>query len=168
MGSTDGGGSEYPSRALGHCTVRRLARFLLQGGSPSVFVYMFSHPSQEGIPDMNEGNILTGTGPGSPVVPHASGLPYKFGWHEILHGDGEKALAQAMCKYWSGFAVTGNPNGKGLAHWPHFAESNGELLQFDTELGEGTAAKKHVREGACNFWDRYAWKSEPAVAAPFL
>merc|ERR1719195_1381409 len=54
--TTDGGAMSKPSRALGHCTVRRIARLFMEGGVSHVFVYMFSHPSQEGIPDMNVGD----------------------------------------------------------------------------------------------------------------
>merc|ERR1712110_613520 len=75
---------------IGPCGTRSVARDLVAGGSPGVFVYVFEHPPQEptGIPcelvphpiwyPMRTG-IPCGCGPGSVLVPHASELVFAFG-----------------------------------------------------------------------------------------
>jgi len=150
--ATDGG--DPARRALGHCTVRYTARLLLQGGSPVVYVYHFAHPSQAVLPDINVGSTVTGTGPGSPLVPHASELPYVFGLVDVLASRSEAQLAIAMSAYWSSFARSNDPNLAGLPVWPRYDSIDDHLLHLDTEPG-GIFAQKHLRESACNFWDSH-------------
>lgn len=51
----------------------------------------------------------------------------------------EKELARIMNTYWTNFAKTGNPNGKGLPVWPLYDTTKEEIL--DVEL-EGKAVSK--------------------------
>ena len=48
-----------------------VARDLVAGGSPGVFVYIFEHPAQGKV-------SVPGTGPGSVLVPHASEIVFVF------------------------------------------------------------------------------------------
>ncbi len=43
-------------------------------------------------------------------------------------------LAHAMAAYWANFIKTGNPNGKGLAHWPAFTAPSDSIMQLDTVI----------------------------------
>eukprot|EP00927_Polykrikos_kofoidii_P086255 TRINITY_DN9609_c0_g1_i1.p1 TRINITY_DN9609_c0_g1~~TRINITY_DN9609_c0_g1_i1.p1 ORF type:complete len:587 (-),score=55.49 TRINITY_DN9609_c0_g1_i1:27-1787(-) len=151
--ATDGG--DPARRALGHCTVRYTARLLTQGGSPVVFVYLFAHPSQRVIPDINVGGPLTGTGPGSPLVPHASEVPYISGLDETLSWwGGEVDLAIAMSRYWSRFACSGNPNIRGLPTWPRYDADTDRVLRL--EVGpSGIRPQAYLRKAACDFWDKH-------------
>jgi para-nitrobenzyl esterase len=39
-------------------------------------------------------------------------------------------VAQTMSRYWTNFARSGDPNGKGLPSWPAFTNTNGRVLSF--------------------------------------
>lgn len=89
---------------------RALARLHANNGHPT-YVYMFAvvTPAQ-----MAEGK----------GAPHAAELRYVF---DTLHtgqvpatSDADKAVARAMNGYWRAFAVTGEPNGRGLPAWPRY------------------------------------------------
>lgn len=147
---TDGGSRS----AIGHCCVRRTARALAKGGSPGVFVYLFAHASSAALYDLNEGTVLPGTGPNSPLVPHASELPYVFGWVEALSLDGGGAdLALAMSKYWIRFASTGDPNEASLPNWPRYDPDRDTILHLDAG-DTGIRPQQLLRAAACDFWDR--------------
>merc|ERR1712070_919541 len=151
--ATDGGDPAFT--ALGACTVRWTARLLLQGGSPNVFVYLFAHPSQETIPDMNVGSVISGLGPGAVVVPHASELPYVFSADDLLSKkNGELELASAMSSYWTQFAKDGNPNKPTLPHWPPYVLDHERVQRLDV-MPYGIHSQDNLREAACNFWDLY-------------
>ena len=40
--------------------------------------------------------------------------------------DLDRSLADTLSSYWANFAITGDPNGKGLPVWPAFKEKNSE------------------------------------------
>jgi len=154
--ATQGGQNKrkgQPSMGLGHCSVRCMAHALLQGGTPQVFTYLFSHPSQEVLRDVNEGTPLFGTGPGNVLVPHATGLAYVFGMLDSLDKhNGEADLARNISAYWLQFATSGNPNRAGLPYWPSYAIGNETTLFLDTGLGAiKPIAKYHAPQ--CDFFD---------------
>jgi para-nitrobenzyl esterase len=45
----------------------------------------------------------------------------------------EKELARIMNNYWTNFAKTGNPNGKGLPAWPLYDTKKEEILDIDLD-----------------------------------
>jgi para-nitrobenzyl esterase len=45
----------------------------------------------------------------------------------------EKELARLMNTYWSNFAKTGNPNGKGLPNWPQYDVQKEEILDINLD-----------------------------------
>ncbi len=72
---------------------------------------------------------------------HASEIPFIFVAPErfsfrrgIAAGpattDGDRAMAALINRYWINFAVTGDPNGAELPHWPEHQEGAAELLDF--------------------------------------
>merc|ERR1712032_932516 len=133
---------------------------LRDGGAPNVFVYLFGHPSQEAIIDLNEGSLLPGTYSGSPLVPHASEVPYVFGLTDALSQRiGEVDLSLAMSGYWQQFASTGDPNRPGLPYWPAFSRWDERVQRFET-MPNGIRPQKHLREAACNFWDLHMMPSD--------
>jgi para-nitrobenzyl esterase len=42
----------------------------------------------------------------------------------------DRKVAQAISRYWTNFARSGDPNGKGLPSWPAFTNTNGRVLSF--------------------------------------
>lgn len=153
---------------LGPCTVRRLARMLVQGKSPAVFTYVFDHPSQEVLKDMNEGLAVPGTELGSTVVPHASELPYVFSWLEALNKDaGESDLALSMSRYWQQFASKGDPNDASLPFWPAYNTETDVVLGFDVGLG-GIHTHHKLRRAACDFWEDHMGWPRANNAVPVL
>lgn len=154
---------------LGACTVRRLARMMVQGKSPAVFAYMFNHPSQGPMTDMNEGVHIPATGARSPVVPHASELAYVFGWLEALSADGgETSLALSMSRYWQQFASKGDPNEPSLPAWPHYNTSDDAILGLDIG-SSGIKIQHKVRHDACDFWEAHLnWPRSGSRAQVFV
>jgi para-nitrobenzyl esterase len=56
----------------------------------------------------------------------------------------EKDLANIMNSYWTNFAKTGNPNGKGLPNWPLYNNQNQDML--DIELDGKPVSKPDPRK----------------------
>jgi len=56
-------------------------------------------------------------------------------------------LSNQMLDYWTNFAKTGDPNGKGLPHWPTYNRKTEENI----ELGEKIQIKKHLFKKECDF-----------------
>ena len=60
----------------------------------------------------------------------------------------EKELARIMNTYWTNFAKTGNPNGKGLPVWPLYDTKKEQIL--DVELDGKTVARPDPRKARFN------------------
>jgi para-nitrobenzyl esterase len=71
---------------------------------------------------------------------HSDDIEYVFGTLDTRPGaqirPEDRALSEAMMRYWTNFARTGNPNGKGLPVWPRFDEKR-ELLHLDRTITAG-------------------------------
>ncbi|OWF47764.1 fatty acyl-CoA hydrolase precursor, medium chain-like [Mizuhopecten yessoensis] len=70
---------------------------------------------------------------------HAAELPYMFGpkgRNEIyasLSSDEGRAFTDVLVTYWTNFAKTGNPNGRGLAPWTAFSCKDRDYLELNTQ-----------------------------------
>jgi para-nitrobenzyl esterase len=72
-------------------------------------------------------------GPQAEGSGHGSDVPFAF---QTLAGrrtpsPQDLALSETISSYYVNFAVTGDPNGKGLPQWPAFTEQNEQVMVFD-------------------------------------
>lgn len=85
---------------------------------------------------------------------HSSEIPYVFGNLKLLDRPWEpldRQLSATMMAYWANFATTGDPNGKGLQHWPAFDAKNRTTL----ELGEKTEVHSITDSAQLEFFEKY-------------
>lgn len=84
---------------------------------------------------------------------HASEIFFVFDTHSPLLGltDEEAVLTDAMGKYWTNFAKTGNPNGDGVPNWPAYDPADDQWMTFNPSIEVKTgvrAAKLDAMERA--------------------
>jgi para-nitrobenzyl esterase len=97
------------------------------GGNP---VYYYSFRQRPPFPP---GSVYAGWGASHfaelwYVFDHLNQTPWRW-------SPGDRALAQDMSSYWSNFARWGDPNDRGLPHWPAFSTASARVLY----LGEPVA-----------------------------
>jgi para-nitrobenzyl esterase len=85
---------------------------------------------------------------------HTSEVPYVFGNFKRLNRPWEpvdRQLSATMMAYWVNFATTGDPNGKGLPHWPAFDDKNHTTM----ELGEKTQPRPVADAARFEFFEKF-------------
>lgn len=80
---------------------------------------------------------------------HSADLPYVFGFYPPVgniggvFGDADHKLAEIIEGYWTNFAKTGNPNGKGLPEWPEFGNDEAYIrFTQDVQVVAATGLRK--------------------------
>ena len=85
---------------------------------------------------------------------HAAEIPYAF---NNLHRSPlpvekpDAALSQTMSDYWVNFAITGNPNKKGLPAWTSYDEKGEPFIEFGDQIKIGN----HLLKPQNDFFDAY-------------
>jgi para-nitrobenzyl esterase len=96
---------------------------------------------------------------------HTSEVPYvmnSLAMSDRPFTDADHRVAEMMSSYWVNFIRTGDPNGKGLAHWP----STAEKPQTTMELGDRAVAIPVASDRAkVEFFERYLRKPAATPAA---
>lgn len=118
-------GTQLMTDSYFRCPAITTSKWLSSKGR-TVYLYQFERP-------------LPGTG--SPSTRHSGELPYVFGWAQqqgkgtmgATFGPEDAELSKEMQQYWANFAATGDPNGKGLPHWPEANSSSTPLMRFTAQ-----------------------------------
>lgn len=110
---------------------RMAARVFVANGQPA-YIYNFGY-----VPVPMRERSRYGAGHGSEVSFVFNTLNTRWGTTEATVD--EKNLALTMNAYWTNFAKTGNPNGKGLPVWPLYNTQKEKIL--DVELDGKTVGK---------------------------
>ena len=94
---------------------------------------------------------------------HASEIFFVFNSHSPLAGltEADEILTDAMGKYWTNFAKTGNPNGAGLAEWPAYDPAADQWMTFNPSI----EVKTGVRADKLDIMER-ALVTRVAAAVP--
>uniref|UniRef100_A0A8C0WZI3 Carboxylic ester hydrolase n=1 Tax=Castor canadensis TaxID=51338 RepID=A0A8C0WZI3_CASCN len=87
--------------------------------------------------------------PKTVIADHGDELFSVFGAPFLKDGASEEEmnLSKMVMKFWANFARTGNPNGKGLPHWPQYDQKEGYL-----EIGTTTQAAEKLKDKEVAFW----------------
>ena len=92
---------------------------------------------------------------------HASEMQYVFAtpWGRPFQG-GDKAVSDAMNRYWANFVKTGDPNGDGLDNWPIYKDGEKTVMFFKN----GTALIETPNKAQLELMDEYfAWKRQQPI-----
>ena len=100
------------------------ARLQTETGKSKAFLYYFDHH-----PEYPEDSPKAGFGSAHsdemPLVFHQFGLPGR-----PKKNDADTAMSELIMNYWTNFAKYGDPNGKGLPHWPAYNDNDPESMYF--------------------------------------
>ncbi|XP_048211525.1 carboxylesterase 1D-like isoform X4 [Perognathus longimembris pacificus] len=97
----------------------------------------------------NRPNFSSDMRPKTVVADHGDELFSVFGapFFKERATEEEINLSKMVMKFWANFARTGNPNGKGLPHWPEFDRKEGYL-----QIGTSTQAAQGLKDKEVAFW----------------
>ena len=103
---------------------RFTAKAFVEKGVPA-YIYLFSYVSPSMQQMMRYG------------AAHGSEIAYVFNNLRPRNGAAlapkDQEVAQMMNTYWTNFAKTGNPNGKGLSKWPVYNPEKNQLLEIQPD-----------------------------------
>ncbi len=91
-------------------------------GDPA-YIYLFSY-----VPASMQQRMRFGAPHGSEIAYVFNNLTARWGADTTTAKDQE--VAKMMNTYWTNFAKTGDPNGKGLPRWPVYNPKENEVLEF--------------------------------------
>lgn len=92
---------------------------------------------------------------------HTSEVPYVFNSlakSDRPFTDADHKIGEMMSSYWANFAMTGDPNGKGLAHWPSVSEKPGMTMELGDKNAPISIAGDKAKE---EFFTKFFLKPAP-------
>ena len=114
-----------------------------QTGNAAIYRYSFDRK----IPVPSGGTVN-----GMPVTSrdigarHAGEIQYVFGTLDsvpkVTWEASDRTLSDAMVSYWTNFARTGDPNGKGLNAWPKYDSKTSRVLHLDERIHDASDSLK--------------------------
>jgi len=132
------------------------ARLQAHKGQAPVYLYFFDQHA-------NHAKDSEQFGYGSP---HGQEIAYMFNNLDLDNpatSATDVAISEAMSSYWSNFAKQGNPNQKGLTHWPAFTSTAEKVMLFQQQPKVADVPD----EQALKVLDQYfAWRRNPGAKAP--
>ena len=134
---------------------RMTARAFVAKRAPT-FMFQFGY-----VPVSNRARAPYGAGHGSDVSFVFNTLNARWGPPTEATPE-EKELARIMNTYWTNFAKTGNPNGKGLPLWPAYDIQKEEIL--DVDLDGKVVSKPDPRKARFNVIEK-AFKQRERLQA---
>jgi para-nitrobenzyl esterase len=105
---------------------RMTARAFVKNGAPA-YMFQFGY-----VPVAARERARYGAGHGSDIAFVFNTLNARWGAPPEPTAE-EKELARIMSTYWTNFAKTGNPNGKGVPDWPQYDSTKEVILNVDLD-----------------------------------
>ena len=93
---------------------------------------------------------------------HSSEVPYvmnALGMSDRPFTADDHRIADMLSSYWANFVATGDPNGKGLAHWPAVGEQPGTTMRLGDRVGAVPVAGSKARH---EFFEKFLSRPRPA------
>jgi para-nitrobenzyl esterase len=75
----------------------------------------------------------------------------------------DRALADAIARYWTQFAKSGDPNTKDLPHWGAFSARTPQVMHFDGQPHLGEVANLAQLQALDGY---YGWRRSQTPAEP--
>jgi para-nitrobenzyl esterase len=120
-----------------------------------VWAYQFRDQGADPLLDFSRPPFSFPAGLYEEGAQHAGELPYLF---PGLFGNGldaeQQALATTMVRYWTNFAATGNPNGRGVPAWHRYSDPS-DVQGLDVASAGGIGPVDVAAEADCAFWDTF-------------
>jgi len=129
--------------------MRTWARLTTAGGDRA-YLYWFSHVAPH--PRAKELRAY-----------HASEIAYVFGnlIRDWSYTAVDRQVAETMSSYWSNFAITGDPNGRGLPTWSPYDAQTEPYLDF----GDSSVLRNHLRKAEVDFFERFQSRSQRTTSS---
>ncbi len=126
------------------------AQLQAKTGKSKVFMYYFNHKPPKAT---------------SKGASHGSEMAYVFQNFTpgLMYTKSDHEISDAMATYWTNFAKTGDPNGKGVPQWPQFTGSYPKVMHFNDKPEAGGVANLPQLQGV----DAYmAWRRKQEQPIP--